>query len=319
MDQTLLWQRFLAAVMQNGAGKIERMPRERALRLGARLGRLGFAVVKRSRRSALRNLALAYGDTLTETERLALTRRVFEHFGKVTIDFVRTRALRPEAILKLISEIEGWDENAMAALALNKGLIAVSGHFGNFELFARFSVLQNVPLAIIVRDPENALFGDYVKRLRESSGYEVLSKGGSGRRLLQVLKENKVLGILPDQNSGDVFVPFFGCPAGTPDGPAQLALRTGAPIVPAFCHLKPDNTYKITIKPPILIKPTGDKLADITRAMTLVNLAIEEMVRQHPEQWLWLHNRWKASFEEKNRSRWPSGFDYDALRSRWER
>lgn len=293
------------------------MPRPKALRLGERLGRLAFKVIGRSRQHAVRNLRLAYGDTLTEQQRLELTRRVFEHFGRITMDFYRAALGNSEEMLNLISEVEGWDEIGMAAFAQNKGIVAITGHLGNFELFARYVAKRGIPLTVVARDPDDPVFGALVRRVRESGGYEVQDKGKSARGLFKALQRKEVVGILHDQNSGDVFVPFFGVPAGTPVGPAVLALKTGAPLIPAYCLAKPDGTYKILVRPAIPVEDTGNRDADLKRIMAAATADLEEVVRAYPEQWLWLHNRWKSAFEEKNRGCWEEGFDYSALQARW--
>jgi KDO2-lipid IV(A) lauroyltransferase len=150
----------------------------------------------------------------------------------------------------------------------------------------------------------------------------VKDKGNAARDVLTALKQGDVVGILPDQNSGDVFAPFFGVPAGTAAGPALFALRTGAPIIPSYTVRQPDDTYLARFFPPIEIKPTGDRSADAQQIMTEANRILEQVVRQYPEQWLWLHNRWKSAFEKKNAARaWPDGIDtpqYHEVLSRWK-
>lgn len=304
--------------MLNSLGdRVATMPRQKALRLGERLGRLGYRVVARSRKHSLRNLRLVYGDTMSEQEREAFTCRVFETFGRMFMDFYRAALGDADEVLKLITRVDGWDEIGMAALAEGKGVIAVSGHIGNFELFARYVGRRGVPLTVVARDPDDPIFGALVKRVRQSGGYEVQDKGKSARALLKALGRQEVIGILHDQNSGDVFVPFFGVPAGTPTGPAILALKTGAPIVPAYCVTQPDGTYRIIIHPIIRAVDTGDRDADLRRITEQMTESLEQVVREYPEQWLWLHNRWKASFEDKNLPRWPSGYDLPALQARW--
>ncbi|WP_394793500.1 lysophospholipid acyltransferase family protein [Armatimonas sp.] len=311
---TLVFQRFLAFTLERLGHKVAQMPRAKALRLGTRLGQLGFWLVRRPRTTSLRNLRLIYGDALTQAQRQELTRKVFEHFGRVTLDFYRSALRGDDNILELVTEIEGW-ESSKQALAAGKGLIGVGGHLGNFEIFARYAAKSGVPLTVVARDPNDPVFGAMVKKIRQSGGYEVVSKGGASlRKLFVALKKGEAIAMLTDQNSGDVFVPFLGIPAGTVTGPAALALKTGAPLIVSYCVMKPDSTYKIVVHEPLWPKENESEASLMAR----VNLAIEEGIRQYPEQYLWLHNRWKSAFEEKNAPRWPTGYDLPTLKALWQ-
>ncbi|WP_395141259.1 lysophospholipid acyltransferase family protein [Armatimonas sp.] len=310
---TLVFQRFLAFTLEHLGHKVAQMPRAKALRLGTRLGRLSFWLVKRPRTTSLRNLRLIYGDALTQAQRQELTQKVFEHFGRVTLDFYRSALRGDDNILELVTEIEGW-ENEASATGAGKGVIGVSGHLGNFEIFARYAAKRGVPLTVVARDPSDPVFGTLVKKIRLRGGYDVVSKGGASvRKLFVALKKGEAIGLLPDQNSGDTFIPFLGVPAGTTTGPAALSLKTGAPIVPSFCVMKPDTTYKIVVQEPLWPQEGESE----TSLMARVNLALEEGIRQYPEQYLWLHNRWKSAFEEKNAPRWPTGYDLPTLKALW--
>jgi KDO2-lipid IV(A) lauroyltransferase len=118
---------------------------------------------------------------------------------------------------------------------------------------------------------------------------------------VQKLREGGLVAILPDQKSDDVFVPFFGKTAGTVAGPAILALKTGAPIVPFFCPRLPNGTFRMVVGDEIDTHTTGDQTADVERIMTDINLAVEKIVREYPDQWLWLHDRWLIRPSTKRR------------------
>ena len=115
------------------------------------------------------------------------------------------------------------------------------------------------------------------------------------RYVLTHLRKNEMVGILPDQNSGDVFVDFFGRPCESVAGPAIIHIRTGSPIIPAFCVRLPGDRHRIEVKPPLEIHLTGDTEADTHTIMSQVQRAIEDEVRRYPDQWLWFHDRWKAA------------------------
>lgn len=314
---TILWQRFVLTAFKAASRGVQSLPRRSALRMGAALGRTAYRVDKRRRHYANRNLRLAYGDTLSPAEREAITRATFAHWGTTVFEFLRTAALGPEAMDALVAGVEGW-EHVVAAQASSSGLIVVTGHLGNFEFLGRYMAAHGLPSTVIVREPADPAFAAYLRGIREYGGNVALGKGAASVRvLLSLLKKGQTVTLGIDQNSGDLFVPFFGVPAGTVAGPALLALRTGAPLLPAFCLLDPDDRYRLIFLPPIHANSTGDREADTARTMTEVNAVLEGVVRRCPEQWLWIHNRWKSAFQEKNRSRWPEGADYEAALQRW--
>jgi KDO2-lipid IV(A) lauroyltransferase len=314
--RTTAWQRFVLSLMTGATTPLRALSRPAALRFGTILGSLGYYLALRSRRQAVSNLRLAYRDELTAAQRESLTKRVFQHFGRCVVDFLRAPTLGPEQLSALVT-CEGW-EHVEAARKAGRGVILVMAHLGNWELLGRWVArVQDVPLTVVARDPRSPALTEYMRAMREGAGFAVFSKGSSAGGMLRALRRGEAIGLLPDQNSGDVFAPFFGVPAGTPAGPASLALHTGAVLIPVYCvydPASPEHAFKVLCLPPVDATPTGAKDADVARIMAELNLALEGVIRQYPDQWLWLHNRWKSAFEEKNRERaWPDGKP-DALR-----
>jgi KDO2-lipid IV(A) lauroyltransferase len=315
---TLFWQHLVLTALKGATRGVRLLSRPAALRFGTGLGRLAFMIDKKRRRLAERNLRLAYGDELTCTQRAALIRGTFEHWGVGVIEFLRASGLDAAQMNALVAEVEGW-EHVEAVRARGGGFIVVTGHIGNFEFMGRWMASRGIPSTVIARDPAAPALAAYMRSIREYAGNVALSKGSSGVRvLLTLLKQGRTITLGVDQNSGDLFVPFFGVPAGTVAGPALLSLRTGAPLLPAFCVFDPDGRYRLIFLPPITVVSTGDRDADMARTMAEVNDVLEGIVRRYPDQWLWLHNRWKSAFEEKNRERWPEGFDFAAAQRVWE-
>lgn len=321
--RTRLWQRVLLAIMTRLARTLQRMPRAKAMQFGERFGKFAHFVTrnfsKRSQRYAHRNLRITRfpRPEMTFAERDAFIQRVFIQFAKSTVDFMRGPALTRDELLRLV-QVEGI-EYLQEAQRRGKGIIFASGHIGNWELAARYLVANGFPLTTVAREPEDGGFAGYVNELRENGGYRVLYRGSASvRELLGVLKRNETIALLPDQNSGDLFLPFFGIPAGTVAGPASLALHTGATLLVGACVRLPDDTYRVICLPPVDLTSTKDRQADTIRIMTEVNQGLESLVRQYPDQWLWLHNRWKSAFEEGNSSKvFPDGIPPDLL-ARWE-
>jgi Kdo2-lipid IVA lauroyltransferase/acyltransferase len=318
---TKRWQKFVLAVFSFMARRTQRMKRPAAMLFAERLGNFLYSLsriaFKRPHRYARRNLRLTQfpKPDLTAKEQDAFIRRVFVHFAKCLVDFLRGPTLTMEELDRIV-QAEGF-EYAQAAMQAGKGTIIVTAHFGNWEMLGRWLSAKGFPLTVVAREPEDAAFAQYIQKMRENAGFSVLYRGSSVRELLSLLKSNKTIGLLPDQNSGDLFIPFFGIPAGTVAGPASLALRTGATLLPTYCIRLPDDTYTLRFLPPIDATPTGDKNADARRIMAEINRVLEGVIREYPDQWLWLHNRWKSAFDEWNReTAFPNGLPADVLQ-RW--
>jgi KDO2-lipid IV(A) lauroyltransferase len=317
--QTRTWQRLLLSLIPHIERRVQTISREKALSYGRSLGDLAFRFAKRARNTAFKNLRFVYGDALTEADRERLVRGVFRHFCMMAVEFLRGPLLKTrEDLDALVVSVEGWEENVEPALREKRGVVICTAHFGNWEMLGRYIVSRGVPLTVVVRNPEDEEFSAWAKRMREGAGFTVAAKGESAKRLLTVLKRGEALGILPDQSSGDVFVPFFGVPTGTAAGPALLAGRTNAVIVPCWCFADPERgyRYRLVFERPVPIPETEDKQADLATVMSEVNVRLEARIRKTPEQWLWLHDRWKATFEKHNRDRLPKGLDLSTL---WER
>lgn len=278
---------FFAFAMAEKA--FQRKDPVKAERSGARLGTLVYKVMKRRRKTALDNLALAFPEK-TEEERIEIAKQCFQHFGRVFADFLRSSQRTNEEVLQTCKLIDfhHFDE----ALKLGKGIILITGHYGNWERAAHAIVAGGYKLTVVARDANDGDLNQAVLRIREKQGVQVLSRGAAARGIFTKLKANEIVGILPDQNSGDLFVPFFGKPCGTVTGPAAIHARTGAPVVPMFCRRVGPNQYEARAYPPLVEVEGYEPVEAMTRAM---NNAIESAIREAPEQWLWFHDRWKSA------------------------
>lgn len=261
-----------------------------AERAGKRLGRTLCRFSRKHRERALWNLNLTMPE-LSEAERQSLATRVFEHFGMVATDFMRTSSRTDEEVSAHM-EVEGR-EIVEQALEEGKGILVVTAHFGNWERFAQYARTQDKEIFAVARDADDPQVQSDVKRLRELTGLTVISRGNAARTMISLLRENRIVALLPDQNCSESFLPFFGKPTGTVLGPATISLRTGAPLIPAFCARVGPGQYKTIIFP--RLEPTPgieNKVEALSRSM---NDAIEKIIRMYPEQWLWFHDRWKSA------------------------
>jgi Kdo2-lipid IVA lauroyltransferase/acyltransferase len=260
-----------------------------AERSGERIGRLVYRLSKKHRNRALSNLRLAYPE-LTEDQRIELAQKCFQHFGRVFADFLRSSLRSNEDTIAscTLSGTHHLDE----ALANGKGGIIITGHFGNWERGAHRVAAEGYKITVVARDANDSDLNKSVMRIREQQGIEVLSRGQAARGILKRLKQNEFVAILPDQNSGEPFVPFFGHPAGTVSGPASIHLRTGAPLIPVFSRRVGPNKYRVQIYEPLEAVPGFEPEEGFVRA---INNSLEAAIREAPEQWLWFHNRWKSA------------------------
>jgi Kdo2-lipid IVA lauroyltransferase/acyltransferase len=269
------------------------MPDGAILPLGAALGSLCHATLARQREIARVNLHRAFGDTQTPEEIDDLVRRSFWHLGQTLVEFLKMAYWDGPTIERRVQE--RGIERLAAAHSQGRGVILVSAHCGNWELAAARLACVGYPLRVVARDADDAGVGALLNNIRRSAGYEVISRGQGMREALASLQRNEILTILMDQNTtqGEVYVDFFGRPAATTCGPAVLARRTGAPLVPGFIRRLPDGTHVGEVLPPVEWQTTGDPKRDVWEITQRLTSTIEAWVRVDPAQWLWIHDRWK--------------------------
>ncbi|HRJ27282.1 MAG TPA: lysophospholipid acyltransferase family protein [Fimbriimonadaceae bacterium] len=258
-----------------------------AERIGARWGRRFFKLSRKHRERALANLKLAFPDR-PDAERLLIAESTFEHFGRTTADFLRSWS-RSEKEFEDSMSVNGV-EHLEAALAQGRGVLLITGHFGNWERLSAWLSSRGYPLSVIARDANDSGLNSLVNSLREKPGTRVVPRGNSTRTILERLKANELIGILPDQNSQEQIIPFFGHPAGTVMGPGVLHERTGAPVVCCWCVYVSPGNYQMWFEPALEAERTEIKGEGMMRA---IHHSLEAVISAHPEQWLWFHDRWK--------------------------
>jgi KDO2-lipid IV(A) lauroyltransferase len=268
-----------------------------AVRIGAFLGGIAARVFGDARRLAERHLALAFPEK-TEEERQAIARRMFVHLGMSAMEItsIRSYADRLESYMEL-----GGVPLIQAALARGKGIVFVTGHVGNWELMARSVARVGAPVSAVAKRSGDARAMRLIEGWRADGSVTTLWREdpSTARALLRVFKENKVLGILVDQDTNvqGVWVPFFGRPAWSPRAPADLALRSGAPILVGTSHRKgerPGDGLRFeVVEIPYDPRP-ADKEAEVLRITAACQAALEDAIRRHPADWVWMHERWKT-------------------------
>jgi KDO2-lipid IV(A) lauroyltransferase len=263
------------------------------------LGDLWYSLDRRHREIALRNLAFAYGDSLSATERQRLAREVFRHFVRFAFESVEL-LVAPFAHIKKKVVIVG-EEFFQEALTQGRGAIIITAHAGNWEYGMFGFGLHCGAAAAVGREPDQPWLRPLLHRLRTRGGNWWIGKRQALKEILTHLRQNRMVGIVMDQNTASeegLLVDFFGKPARTTPVAAILARRRGVPVLPGFMRRLPDGRHLVLFLPPIPLRKTGDVEADILHHLTQQSLALEAWVRRHPEQWLWFHRRWKNQFPE---------------------
>jgi Kdo2-lipid IVA lauroyltransferase/acyltransferase len=262
--------------------------------LAGALAQLLRLALPRWRRIARRNLELAYPEK-SEQERKAILRGAFANIGRILLALARSPRLTEANIGKWIS-YEGF-EHFVRAKEAGKGVLFLTAHLGNWELSAVAHALHGNPMHVMVRPLDNPLLNRLIQERRSLHGNQVIAKQDSARDVLRALRANEAVGILADQNAaGDdgVFVRFFGVDASATRGVAQLASRTGAAIIPGFAFWNESaGRYVLKFYAPIELAQGPDRERNMLETTQRCQSAIEEAIREHPEQWLWMHRRWK--------------------------
>ena len=254
---------------------------------------LYYRISSRYRNLANRQITQVFGDVYSPEQIEETARKAFVHFTSEALMFFRVLSMTPTQVDNMVEGI--GLEHIDQALSRGKGCIVISAHFGNWEMMARKLVQHGCTVNVIARDSDDPGMTGITTRIRESGGYSVFDKDQPIIGAFRKLKNNELLGIIPDQNDYDgIEVEFFGRTALSAIGPAVLSLKSGAPIVPAFCEKTGDDLYRLKVFPILQFVPTGDQEVDTKNLTQLVMHALEDGIRINPSQWLWLHDRWKT-------------------------
>ncbi len=269
------------------------LPRNAALGVGRFLGNLWYFLDARRRHVAKRNLLAAYSAERTYAEICRLARNSFRHIGMAFIDSLCIGKHLGSRHSDLIS-VEGI-EHAEAAFRNGKGLLLATPHFGNWELLALLAQQLSGPLHSVTRAIVNPHIERHVLRTRKLWGMHLIDKKNAARRILSCLRENSAVIILMDQNAGGegIYVNFFGRRASTFATVASLARRTGAPVLILYSVMDDDKRYRFVFETLADMKTSHDVREDVLRMTAAITARFEQVIREHPQQYFWVHQRWK--------------------------
>jgi len=275
-------------------GILGRVGAERADGLGRAVGRVARFALPGRRRLTEENISRAYPEKMP-AEVKALAREVWSHFGGMLASLLRD-ARRPVSDLLTRVEFAGG-EHLREAVSRGRGIFILTGHMGNWEIAALTMGAHGFPFLVVARPLDNPLLDARLRAFREATGNRVVAKNEAVRVMLRTLREKGMIGILPDQHVDPpdaVVVPFFGRPAATTTAVARLAARTGALIVPTFCHRTGPDRWKVDFLPALDVSTLPEEERTVEAVTARVSGILEEVIRRHPGQWLWLHNRWRV-------------------------
>jgi Kdo2-lipid IVA lauroyltransferase/acyltransferase len=271
------------------------MPRSVSVTLSRGLGRLGYWFFADLRRTARRNLDIAFPE-LSQVEKERIVRGCFESLGRILGEFSHFGEISKEQLRKFVHS-EGL-ENLPEAKTNGRPIIFCTAHLGFWELTSFWVGAIWHPFPFLVRRLDNDLIEEMIDKVRRRFGNTTLDKKAVSRQALRMLNQGGTIGMLPDVNMlarEGVFVDFFGTPASTTSMMAKLALRTDAMVIPVYSPWdEKRKQFLLQIEPPITIERTGDDTTDVHNLTAAVMASIEKFVRRYPEQWLWIHRRWKT-------------------------
>lgn len=276
---------------------ISNIPYKHISRIGKVLGILVYFIDVRHRRIVRRNLKFVYPEWPPERVK-KVSKRVFQNLGITILEICQMICFSSDDILDKV-KIRG-QEHLLNAMHNNKGAILISAHLGNWEIVPLFWPLYfNTPITIVARKIRNKIINRWIYGLRTRFGSRVIYKDVALPEMTRTLRQGKILGILIDQgtkSSLGVKITFSNKFVTATPAASLLAMRCKIPVLPAFCTRNDDGTFTINIEPPLVLKRTDDLSADLKTNTQIMTDAIEKAVRKYPEQWFWVHKRWRKYY-----------------------
>jgi len=269
------------------------IPRKCAIFTGEALGLAAYLLIRKERHKAHTNLDRAYGDDITYRRKKEIARRCFITFGRSAVEAMRLRRHFDGEIRRDV-EVVGL-EKFQAAYDRGKGIVAFTGHVGNFELLAAWVAQSGYKSAVIGRELYDKRLDKMLVANRAELGLVNVQTDDSPRKILRLLRDGYAIGFLIDTDSfrvaGDL-TPFYGRLAKTPTGPTELGLLSGAAFVPMFCLSFPGGKYRLIFGDELIPESRERSRENVYRITSRMTKVIENLIREYPEQWIWMHNRW---------------------------
>jgi KDO2-lipid IV(A) lauroyltransferase len=271
------------------------LPLERAVRFGAAFGGVAMAADRGNRGIALRNLEIAFPES-DRASRLEVLHRTYRNFGRMAAEWVHFFDLQRSNIERYVTYrgLEYWEE--AQRISAGRGILILTGHFGNFELLSGAHSVYGNRCAIVQRPNRNPIIDAAVTARRERFGNRAIPRRGAARSILRLLRDDWMVAIPLDLDTRQgVFANFFGLPAATSDALARVAMATGAPVLPAFMVREGVSArHQITFLPIVELARGEDRTSAVRENTQRFTTVIENIIRRYPDHWNWIHRRWKT-------------------------
>ena len=257
-----------------------------------------YSVDKKHRKIAKVNLDLAYEDRISEEEKVSITKKCYKNLIYTLADFIKNQGASKEEVLDKVSFENS--EIIEKAISENKRIIIVTAHYGNWELLSLSIAAKFTPLAVVGRDLDSEVMNKILTKNREQFDIELLSKSGAMKGMVKSLKSNRPVGLLVDQNTKEsegILIDFFGKKARHTPSVAVLAKKFDAVIIPAFIQNNNHENSVVKFFEPISIDNSDDKEEDIRKCVQAQADITQKIIEDKPEEWFWLHQRWKNQYE----------------------
>jgi Kdo2-lipid IVA lauroyltransferase/acyltransferase len=264
-----------------------------SLAIGRFLGFIAYLFLPKYTRITKENLKAAFKDEKSQQQINRIALDVFKNLGMNAAEVLSMPKISKQIDKKVCAV--GF-EKIDRALSKGKGAIILSAHFGNWELLPAYFVAKGYPSNVVARHVYFEKYDEWVALLRKSTGVNIIFRDESPRKIVEVLKSNELLGIMPDQDIDSIegiFVNFFGRPAYTPIAPVALSMKMDCPILPCFI-IRENAKHKIVIEDPVKLQITDNKDEDLVKNTQTWSNIIESYIRRYPEHWVWVHRRWKT-------------------------
>ncbi len=297
-EKSVLRKRVEYLIVRLIAARIESADEQTVRQWGARMGDCARLVLRKRRKLVLRNLEQTLPD-VPEDERNRIARECWRHYGRLILDYLRTRKAAFEETSNRFDLInrEGFEE----AIAQGRGVILLSAHFGNWETGATLLRMFGQPITTVARPLDNEFLERDLAESRVQPGVELVPRREAARPLMRALANRRIVVLLPDQSvapTEGIVVPFLGRPAWTTPAPARFALRFNAPIQLVFCLPSGVDRTIVEFEETIYVDRLPEEQRTVAAITKRINDVISEHIRRNPEYWLWMHDRWKGAPEK---------------------
>jgi Kdo2-lipid IVA lauroyltransferase/acyltransferase len=289
-----IWEFICYKIISAAFSALGMIPRHMAVRIAGVIGHIWLVVDSRHRNVAIENLTHVYGHEKSSREIRLLALRIFQNLALILFEIGWSMKIKEKDFYKSF-KIVGL-ENVRLAYTKGKGVLALTAHIGNWELLLMAAGFLGIPMGAIYRPFDFKPLDRFFADLRARYGAKLYPKSRAMRKILRSMRDKELVGFLLDQNTNaqsGVFADFFGRPACTHKGMAVIAMGTEAPVIPAFL-LREGSGFRLEFGPEIPLIRTGDKDKDVIENTQRYNQAIESIILRYPEQWFWVHRRWKT-------------------------